>query len=95
VHLAARTFDELVVREPIPEYRSGRRPGEVPSLLQAAVAGGLSPDNITLMPGHDEHEAARVAIAKGGKESLVVLFTDDAAAIWNSLTQRQHVEATI
>jgi hypothetical protein len=46
------------------------------------------------MPDHDEHEAARVAIAKGGRDSLVVLFADDAAAIWNSLTQRNHGEVT-
>ncbi len=93
--LAGQTFDELVIREPLPKFRRARQPGEVPALLQAAaIAGGLAPDKITLMPGHDEHEAARVAIAKGGKDSLVVLFADDAATIWNHLTQRQHVEVT-
>jgi cyanophycin synthetase len=94
--LAGQTFDELVIRPALPEYQRPRPPGEVPSLLQAAaVAGGLAPDNITLMPDHDEHEAVRVAIAKGGKDSLIVLHADDAAAIWNYLTQRQHGEVTI
>jgi hypothetical protein len=93
--LAGQTFDELVIREPLPKFQRARPPGEVSSLLQAAAAaGGLSSDKITLMPDHDEHEAARVAIAKGSEGSLVVLFADDAAAIWNSLTHRQHVEVT-
>ncbi len=93
--LAGRTFDEPVIREPLPKFRRARQPGEVPALLQtAAIAEGLAPDKITLMPDHVEYEAARVAIAEGAKVSLVVVFADDAAAIWNHLTQRNHGEVT-
>jgi cyanophycin synthetase len=91
---AAQIFDELVIRDPLPKYRRGRKPGEVPNLLHAAaLAGGLSPDKISLVD--DEREAADVAIAKAGPDGLVVLeVANDAAAIWNYLTQRQQAETT-
>jgi cyanophycin synthetase len=94
--LAAEIFDELVIRDALPNYRRRRNPGEIPARLRAAaLAGGLAPDKVTLMPDHDELEAAQVGIAKGGKDGLVVLFADDAAAVWSYLMQRQEAETAI
>jgi cyanophycin synthetase len=92
--LAAQIFDELVIRAARPQYLHGRRPGEVPALLQAAaIAGGLSPDKISL--AHDKEEAADMAMARSGSGSLVVLLgAYDPAAVWNHLMQRHH-EATV
>ena len=92
--LAARTFDELIIRDPLPKFLRGRKPGEVSALLMAAaIAEGLSPDKISL--ADDEREAADMAIAKGGNGSLVVLRANDATALWNYLTQRQPTEAAV
>jgi len=88
--LAAQIFDELVIRDP--RYLRGRQPGVVPALLRAAaIAGGLPPGKISL--AHDAQEAADLAIAKGGQDSLVVVMVVDAAAIWKHLTHR-HYETT-
>jgi cyanophycin synthetase len=46
-------------------------------------------------PGEVPSLLQAAAVAKGGKDSLIVLHADDAAAIWNYLTQRQHGEVTI
>ena len=63
--LAAQIFDELVIRDAHPEYQRGRKPGEVPALLQAAaIAAGLAPEKISL--AHDKLEAADMAMAKSG-----------------------------
>jgi cyanophycin synthetase len=88
--LAAQIFDDLVIRDAHPEYQRGRKPGEVPALLQAAaIAGGLAPEKISL--AHDRQEAVDMAMAKSGRGSLVVLLgADDPAAIWNYLTQQHH-----
>jgi cyanophycin synthetase len=94
--LAAQIFDELVIRDALPNYRRRRKPGEIPARLQAAaLAGGLAPERVTLMPDHDELAAAQVGIAKGGKDGLVVLFVDDAAAVWSYLTQRKDPETAV
>jgi cyanophycin synthetase len=92
--LAAQTFDELVIRDPLPNYRRRRKPGEVPALLQAAaLAGGLAPDKVSL--ARDQLDAADMAMAKSGRGSLVVLLGGaDPAAIWNHLTQRTTAGAT-
>ena len=91
--LAAQTFDELVNRDARPKYRHGRKPGEVPALLQAAgIASGLAPDKISL--AHDPLEAADLAIIRGDTDSLVVLL-EGSAVIWNYLTQRQPADVTV
>ena len=61
--LAAQIFDELVIWDTPAEYRRGRKPGEVPALLQtAAIAAGLAPEKIS--HSDDEQVAARMAIAE-------------------------------
>ena len=90
--LAARIFDELVIREP--KHKGGHAPGEVSALMQAAaIAAGFSPDKISL--ADDALEAADLAIAKGGKDSLIVVMVVIPAAIWNHLTQRQQAETVV
>jgi cyanophycin synthetase len=93
--LAAQIFDELIIRDSLPKYRRGRKPGEVPALLQAAaLAGGLAPDKVSL--ARDKLEAADMAMAKSGRDSLVVLLGGaDPAAIWNYLMQRHEAETAV
>jgi cyanophycin synthetase len=83
---AAQIFDELVISGL--KYKGGRAPGEACALLQAgAIAGGLSPDKITL--AGDQLEAVDMAIAKSGTDSLVLVRADrDGAAVWKHLTQK-------
>ena len=92
--LAAEIFDELVIRDALPKYQRGRKPGEVPALLRAAaLAGGLAPDKVSL--ARDQLDAADMAMAKSGRGSLVVLLGGaDPAAIWNHLPQRPTAGAT-
>ncbi|HEX2282703.1 MAG TPA: hypothetical protein VHG52_13175, partial [Thermomicrobiales bacterium] len=76
--LAAETFDELVIRE---GKTRGRRPGEVPELLRAgALAGGLAPDNVSIIL--DERRAVTWAIERGGPGDLVVLMADEGRVSW-------------
>ncbi len=78
--LAAQIFDELVIWDTRAEYRRGRTPGEVPALLQAAaIAAGLAPEKIS--HSDDALEAARIAIAKGGRDSLVALLVGSGAGL--------------
>ncbi len=78
--LAAQIFDELVIWDTPPEYQRGRKRGEVPALLQAAaIAGGLAPDKI--VHSDDEEEAMRLAIAKGGQDSLVALLVGSGRSL--------------
>ncbi len=37
VRIASSVCDEIIVREPLPRHRRGRRPGEIPSILAAAA----------------------------------------------------------
>ena len=66
----------------------GRKPGEIPALLQvAAIAGGLSPEKIRLV--RDKEEAADMAMARSGRGSLVVLLGgEDPAGMMKHLTPR-------
>jgi cyanophycin synthetase len=80
--LAAQIFDELVVWDTPAEYRRGRDLGEVPGLLQAAaIAGGLAPDKIS--HSDDEQVAARMAIAKGRPDGLVVMLVGSGRSLVN------------
>jgi UDP-N-acetylmuramyl tripeptide synthase len=92
--LAARVFDELVIWDTPADFRRGRGPGEVPELLQtAAIAGGLPREKIS--HSDDEQVAARMAIAKGRPDGLVVLLvgsgrglvkTERSRRLWEGLT---------
>jgi cyanophycin synthetase len=92
--LAARTFDELVIRDSPAPDRSRHESEEVAALLQAAaIAAGFSPDKITL--AHDEETAVDIAMAKSRNGSLVLVRAGALVnhdAIWNYLTRKQHSE---
>jgi cyanophycin synthetase len=78
--LAAQIFDELVIWDTPAEFRRNRGPGEVPSLLQAAaVAGGLPREKIS--HSDDEQVAARMAIAKGRPDGLVVMLVGSGRSL--------------
>ena len=65
---------------PPAEYRRGRKPGEVPALLQAAaIAAGLAPEKIS--HSDDEQVAARMAIQKGRPDGLVVMLVGSGRSL--------------
>ena len=78
--LAAQIFDELVIWDTPAEYRRSRKSGEVPALLQtAAIAAGLAPEKIS--HSDDEQVAARMAIAKGRPDGLVVMLVGSGRSL--------------
>ena len=90
--LAGKSFDELVIREDT--NTRGRKRGEVAALLlEAATAGGMSQDRITVV--HDELQSVDVAIEKGGKNDLVVLMVDKPTKVWSKLTGGRADDAAI
>jgi cyanophycin synthetase len=89
--LAARIFDELVIWDTPADYRRSRRPGEVPALLQtAAIAAGLAPEKIS--HSDDEQVAARMAIAKGGPDGLVVMLVGSGRSLLRTERSRHFQE---
>ena len=70
---AAPFFDLVLLRDD--EDLRGRPPGEVAGLLrQALLAGGMRPDQVE--QARNEPEAVRRAIARAGRDDLVVVFAD-------------------
>jgi cyanophycin synthetase len=84
-HLAAGTFDEIVIREDA--NPRGRRRGEVAGLLQAAIAAA-GRDNCQVDVILDELEAARATVARAARNDLVILFADRPALVFEQLTGR-------
>jgi cyanophycin synthetase len=83
--LAARTFNELVIREDT--NRRGRKDGEIAELLrQSALGVGMADDNIHIQL--EEMDAARTAIDRAERDDLVVLLVDKPAMIWQELEKR-------
>ena len=83
--LAARTFDQLVIREDV--NRRGRKDGEIAEILkQSAVNVGMSPQDIHIVL--EEMDASKTAIDLAEREDLVVLMVDKPAAVWRELEQR-------
>jgi cyanophycin synthetase len=80
--LAAAAFDELILRED--SNRRGRQNGEIAALLKdAAVAGGMPEDKITIIL--EEIEAVREAVQRSAKDDLIVLMIDKPASTWEEL----------
>jgi len=81
--LAGKTFDRIVIRED--DNTRGRRSGEIAEILRtAAIAGGMSDSNITVML--DELDAVKRAVDISEKTDLVVLMIDKPVKVWEMLT---------
>jgi cyanophycin synthetase len=90
--LAARTFDQLILREDT--NTRGRPAGEIADRLrQAAVAGGMAPDCISTVL--NELEAVRTAVERSDRDDLVVLMVDKPAKVWDELTALSGVRAVV
>ncbi|HEU0116301.1 MAG TPA: cyanophycin synthetase [Thermomicrobiales bacterium] len=84
--LAGQTFDRLVIREDT--NRRGREVGEVAAMLaDAATSAGMPADRIVTVL--EEVDAAKHAVALGGRTDLVVLFVDKPGLIHEVLTGKR------
>ncbi|MGI8476988.1 MAG: cyanophycin synthetase [Thermomicrobiales bacterium] len=82
--LAARSFDELVIREDA--NRRGRKVGEISGLLRAAaIAAGKAPELVTVVL--DEFDAVRETVGRVKKDEIAVLMVDSPRAVWELLEQ--------
>jgi cyanophycin synthetase len=87
--LAAQSFDALVIGDPGPKYRRGRKRGEVAALLQdAALAAGLPAEAISVIPYSKEEveDGTRVALDMCRPGGLVLSMIDDTDVAWRALT---------
>lgn len=81
--IAARTFDEMVLRED--PGRRGRRRGEIIELLaQGALAAGFDPRR--LHRAHNEAAAADQCLRMARAGDLVVLMPTEVDAVWRQVT---------
>lgn len=80
--LAARTFDELIVRED--ELRRGRAVGEGARLItEGALKGGLAPAQLrTILP---EPEAVDAALRLAAPGDLVVILVTEVEDTWQQI----------
>jgi len=88
--VAARYFDEIVIRED--RNPRGRTRGETAAHVAEGVRQAMHHDGARA--GHmeivlDEMEAARKALDRSRPGDLVVLCVDDAAAVWRELEARR------
>ncbi len=83
--LAARTFDEFIVRE---DHNLRRRPpGEVAHILrQALIDHGVNEEQISII--YDEQQAVNEALERIEQDDLVVLLADDIEAVWKTVMDR-------
>jgi cyanophycin synthetase len=83
--LAAKTFDQLVIREDV--NRRGRANGEIAELLRrTAVESGMATERIQIVL--EEIDAVNAAIESAERDDLVVLLVDKPAAAWRELEKR-------
>ncbi len=83
--LAGETFQEIVIREDA--NPRGRKRGEIADMLGQAVAdAGLPADRTAVVL--DEVEAAQAAVARAGRNDLVVLLVDKPFVVFEALTSK-------
>jgi cyanophycin synthetase len=87
---AARGFDRIIVRED--KDLRGRRPGEVPRLLQEGIRVENSLAAIVVVP--DEIAALEQAVETLQPSGLAVIFCDDCSGVRSYLASRGAVAAT-
>ena len=83
--LAARTFDEVVIRED--DNTRGRERGAMAQLLRAAVLdAGLPPQRVHVVL--DEVASAHAAVDLAAPGDLVVVLVDRVTLVWDALRGR-------
>ena len=89
-HVAARHFDEVIVREDrnLPRTRAGETAGHIAEGVREAMRDGPSRAG-TVEVILDEMEAARKALDRARPGDLVVLCVDYATEVYKELEQRR------
>jgi cyanophycin synthetase len=87
--VAARYFDDLIIREDV--ATRGRERGETASIVlegvREAQATGARAGSVQVVT--DEMEAARRALDRSRPGDLVVLCVDHASEVWHELEERR------
>ena len=81
--IAAHAFDEIIVRED--RNRRGRKPGESAELVKRGIEKGMAEQGArttTVKIVTDEQEAAATGIRDADQGDLVMLCSDDIAAVY-------------
>lgn len=83
--LAARTFDEIVIRE---DYQlRGREPGEVAEIVRRSLAeNGYPAERVSIVL--NELEATDEVMRRATQDDLIVLLADRPEEVWNAVVQR-------
>jgi cyanophycin synthetase len=88
--VAARTFDEVIVREDA--HTRGRARGEVASLMRdALVESGLAPERVAIET--DELAAIRATLDRLEPDQLAVLLVDRPGLAWAEISGRLEPQA--
>ncbi len=74
VRIASAVCDEIVVREPLPRHRRGRRPGEIPSILAAAALEAGLPEERIRWGGDSCAWIQDLLFSSGERDHLVAVF---------------------
>ncbi len=72
--IASGVCDEIVVREPLPRHRRGRRPGEIPSILVAAAREAGMPEDRIRRCGDSSEWIQDLLFSSGEQDRLVAVF---------------------
>lgn len=73
--IASSVCDEIVIREPQPRYRGGRKPGEISSLLASAAKEAGLPESRIRVCGYAFDLLQDLALPSGEKDRLIALFS--------------------
>lgn len=81
-HVLAGHFDHFICKAD--DRRRGRGHDEIPQMLRAGLlAGGVSEDQISIIP--DEVEAVEAGLAMAANGDLLIIFGDDTTRCWKQI----------
>ena len=74
VRVASCVCDEMIIREPLPRYRRGRPPGQIPTVLAAAALEAGLPGSSVRVCGDSFDLIRDLLLCPGEQDRLIVVF---------------------